>query len=158
MRGQFYLIVQVISLFYCLGQQNQTKALCYSGSNLYQQLTQNCNSQNPSYTGEWYCAKIELCEAFISESRQCVVTRGCATQSQCRYSPSSSGIYDSTGLQVAGMSITVTCCLANNFANDDTIAIDYTQICNSAPTGFTYPSLGMLVGATLILLTIFNYQ
>lgn len=70
---------------------NQTKAICYSGkedspidlcnfqmsssayptffftgSNLYQLLTQDCNDKDSSYTGEWFCAKMEVSEIFSS--------------------------------------------------------------------------------------------
>ena len=48
----------------------------------------------------------------------------------------------------AGMTITISCCLANNFANDDTVAIDYTQICNS---GVSYRSSMLLIAACAVI-------
>jgi hypothetical protein len=30
------------------------------GSSLYQLITQNCNDQNSGYTGNWFCAKMEV--------------------------------------------------------------------------------------------------
>mmetsp|Transcript_16632 Transcript_16632/g.17997 ORF Transcript_16632/g.17997 Transcript_16632/m.17997 type:complete len:161 (+) Transcript_16632:186-668(+) len=113
---------------------NQTKAICYSGSNLYQLLTQDCNDKDSSYTGEWFCAKMEVCENFISSERTCIVTRGCATAQECS---SGSGFYSNQNIQVngqnpGGMTVTVTCCSAYNFPSDDTIALDYSNICNSA--------------------------
>lgn len=53
------------------------------------------------------------------------------------------------------MTITATCCVAYNFPSDDAIAIDYTNICNSAPRSVTTLSLAtlvVLVGASLFLL------
>jgi hypothetical protein len=37
----------------------------------------------------------------------------------------------------AGMSITATCCKAYDFPTDDAVAIDYSEVCNSAPAGVT---------------------
>jgi hypothetical protein len=37
-----------------------TSYLSSSGSTLYQKITQNCNEKDPSYTGNWYCATIEV--------------------------------------------------------------------------------------------------
>eukprot|EP01036_Dinobryon_divergens_P026401 gene26401-35044_t len=133
-----------------------SEALCYSGSNLYQQFTQNCNSQS-SYNGQWYCATIEVCEQYISSARQCMVTRGCATAQQC--SNPASGVYSNTNLLVgnqnpAGMTITISCCLANNFASDDTVAIDYTKICNSALSGVSYRSSMILIACAVISLLV----
>lgn len=37
-----------------------------------------------------------------------------------------------SGQYPGGMKVTTTCCMANNFPDDDTVAIDFTDICNSA--------------------------
>lgn len=38
------------------------------------------------------------------------------------------------GQKPAGMTMKATCCVAHNFPDDDTAAIDYADICNSAPS------------------------
>ncbi len=72
----------------------------YIGSSLYQRITVDCSALNSSYTGNWYCATIDVCETDISPSRECnyiifkkqiiinycvigIRTRGCATYEQC---------------------------------------------------------------------------
>ena len=40
--------------------KRMTSYLSSSGSTLYQKITQNCNEKDPSYTGNWYCATIEV--------------------------------------------------------------------------------------------------
>lgn len=35
------------------------------------------------------------------------------------------------------MTITASCCKAHDFPDDDAIAIDYSDVCNSAPAGRT---------------------
>jgi hypothetical protein len=50
------------------------------------------------------------------------------------------------------MTMTASCCLANNFAEDDTVAIDYSQICNSATA-----SRAQTVGALAIVLAVSAY-
>lgn len=115
---------------------NQSKALCFAGSSLYQLIVDNCNDKDPSYTGEWYCAKMTVCESFKSSARKCIETRGCATAEEC--SPPS-GMYDDTliqpnGFNPAGMETRATCCSAYDFPDDDTVAINYEEICNSGST------------------------
>ncbi len=54
------------------------------GSSLYQLTAMDCTEQDPTVSeDDWYCAKAEMCEQFISDNRVCAVTRGCATASQC---------------------------------------------------------------------------
>ena len=44
----------------------------------------DCADQDPTVDqDDWYCAKAEMCEQFISDNRVCAVTRGCATANQC---------------------------------------------------------------------------
>ena len=117
---------------------------------MYQEVTQNCNDKDKSYTGTWYCATIEvgcctsnnvfllillrschlafvspllanrasikfkqsqmisftviplllqICESFINKERECVKTRGCATEEEC-VSSTSTGYYDGNTVQV----------------------------------------------------------
>jgi len=68
-----------------------------------------------------------------------MVTKGCATETEC-LNNSTNTIYDETTIQVGGnkiggMSVTASCCTAEYFDNDDEVAVNYAQICNSASTG-----------------------
>jgi hypothetical protein len=128
------LIIHLLTLPVAAQSNSTAKALCYTGSSLYQLVTQDCNAKDSSYTGQWYCAKLEVYEAFQSSSREPIITRGCATESECF--SSTNQMYSGTeilsnGLMPGGMQIVATCCKANSFPDDDTIAIDYSQICNS---------------------------
>ena len=51
------------------------RSLCYGGSDLYQQVTMNCGAHDPSYQGIWLCARVSVCEQFMSPERVCVVTK-----------------------------------------------------------------------------------
>jgi hypothetical protein len=44
-----------------------------------------------------------------------------------------------------GMKIVATCCLANTFPTDDTVAIDYTLICNDAMRSRVSLTFSMIV-------------
>lgn len=151
------LVLSMLLYIYPSSAQNQTRALCYSGSNLYQQITQNCNDQDSSYEGSWYCSTIEICEPFMDSSRHCITTRGCATEQECQVSSSTStsSVYSNTQLQTtpginpAGMDITISCCLAHNFENDDAVTFDYNDICNSAPVSRRYHLLSAILGVAL---------
>mmetsp|Transcript_31805 Transcript_31805/g.53662 ORF Transcript_31805/g.53662 Transcript_31805/m.53662 type:complete len:175 (-) Transcript_31805:272-796(-) len=127
---------------------------CYTGSSLYETVVQNCNDKDPSYTDEWYCATMEICESFIDKARVCAVTKGCATKEECSTSSTTSGVYDSTTVDVggtnpAGMTITTTCCEAKYFDDDDEVAIDYSAICNSANRRVDAGSSGTTMTALL---------
>ena len=134
----FGLIAGVI-LKVSLGATN-SRTLCYSGSSMYQTFIQDCNAQDSTYTGTWYCAEVEVCESFIRGSRTCMTTKGCAKEAQCyNTGDSSTGtLYDgssisNTGSQLpAGMTISPSCCLNTELFNDDDTALDYTDICNDA--------------------------
>ena len=39
--------------------------------------------KDSSYKGVWYCATISVCESYISSSRQCIITKGCAKTAEC---------------------------------------------------------------------------
>ena len=160
---------------------------CALGSSLYQQVTQDCATKDPSYNGDWYCATMEvshsvnscicwllstllnccplrplqICESFKNKHRECIQTRGCATFEECQSTTSTSGIYNGNTVQVtsgvnpAGMTITATCCKAHDFPTDDAIAIDYSEICNSAPgsaIALSYTTLAALLATALYLL------
>lgn len=110
-----------------------------TGSNLYQEGTQNCNQKDPSYTGVWQCAKISICEQFMNQNRECIVTRGCATQEQCvnGSSYSNTGGWKGQELTIdgyapAGMTITISCCKAYHEEDDDAAVIQYADVCNSS--------------------------
>lgn len=133
----FMALLLVAMIGTVLGSNSTSKSLCYSGelcdmivttllnlthissgSNLYQLLTQDCTSKDSSYTGEWYCAKMEvrsieqvrsdvtLCdslflqvyESFQPNAREPIITRGCATESEC--TSSSNAIYSNTEIVV----------------------------------------------------------
>lgn len=71
-----------LSLLFCLicligrgAAVNLTRTICYSGSTMYQGFTQVCQQLNPSYTGDWYCTKVDVCEFGISSSRSCMSTK-----------------------------------------------------------------------------------
>lgn len=111
--------------------QGKERTLCYSGSDMYQKLTVDCTAQDSEYTGTWYCATISVCEQYISSSRNCMTTRGCAKADQC---DDGGNIYSGTALSnyPAGMTIKPKCCLNSElFASDDG-ALDYNIICNSS--------------------------
>lgn len=56
----------------------------------------------------------------------------------------------------AGMTMKATCCAANDFPSDDTVAIDYEQICNSAPSFAKIQPYGAFVAlATVVALFIY---
>jgi hypothetical protein len=124
------LIAALIFVSVCI--VTHAKFLCYSGSSLYQLKALDCGAQNTSYTGSWYCAKSEICEAFMDSNRECVTTRGCATEDQCRPTGSTlDGLVQLNGQNPGGMSITTSCCVAGRFDDDDIIPPDYDDICNS---------------------------
>ena len=118
-----------------------SRTLCYSGSDMYQRLTMDCNALDPAYQGNWYCAKVTICEQYISSSRNCITTRGCAKDNQCQIS--GGGIYSGLplapgGEYPAGMTITPSCCSnSQTFATDDG-ALDYSLICNNVARGVTF--------------------
>jgi hypothetical protein len=51
------------------------------------------------------------------------------------------------------MSITATCCKAYDFPTDDAVAIDYSEVCNSAPAGVTalsYTAMALLLSLAVL--------
>ena len=80
--------------------------------------------------GYTVCLYICACCGLCILSYVMRVCSGCATESQCDYN-----VDPTTGALVgtpAGMTIYPSCCAAGSFPNDDTIAIDYSKVCNSA--------------------------
>ena len=145
------------------------RTLCYSGSDLYQRLTIDCDAQDPAWSAipgnTWYCATIEVCEQYKPESRACMTTRGCAKADQCK--APGGGLYDGSAIvntdtkqSIAGMTLKPKCCLNANsaggkdgFANDDG-ALDYDIICNSAGKGIAFSAsmtLAIIVGISVSL-------
>lgn len=141
---------------------NLTRTICYSGSLIYQSITQVCEEMNPGYTGTWYCAKTDVCESFMSSSRECMSTKGCAREDECYTTGVSTGsFYDGSivlsntiGSLPAGMKIRPMCCLnKSKFPTDDaTISWASGVICNSATRrvqGFWGLALTAVVAAYL---------
>jgi hypothetical protein len=102
---------------------------------MYQLVTQDCTSQDGNYNGTWYCAKVEVCESYMSSARECIVSRGCAKEEQCTYDNAGTlktmnnyKVVDSDGQKPAGMAIITTCCKASKFPTDDTVAVDYADV------------------------------
>lgn len=83
--------------------------------------------------------------------------RGCATQTECT-NPRTGLIFDgekvflNSTYQPAGMKIAVECCKAHKFADDDALAIDMSQICNSSSrlvAGLASTIAGLIVALML---------
>jgi hypothetical protein len=58
----------------------------------------------------------------------------------------------------AGMTVTATCCKAFEFNDDDTIAIDYNDICNSANSLKSSSSFVVGVAAVVAMVQYILYQ
>lgn len=43
-----------------------------------------------------------MCESYINSARECIETRGCATEQECQTTTSSSGFYSGEDVQVCG--------------------------------------------------------
>jgi len=128
-----------------LTKLSESRTLCYSGSDLYQSFIQDCDAEDPSYAGTWYCAEVEVCEQYISGSRNCMTTKGCAKEAQCYDTGSAStgtmytgnAITNSGSVYPGGMEIRPSCCTnTQDFEEDDT-SLDYSVICNSASRLFS---------------------
>ena len=120
---------------------------------MYQKLTVDCNAQDPTYTGEWYCANVKVCESYMSSKRQCMTTRGCAKEAECEFSAGNTYAGDTAllnyaGKSPAGMTITPECCSNSKKFADDDGAVDYSVICNSSARSITYSAM-LAVGLTV---------
>lgn len=76
--------------------------------------------------------------------------RGCAKAEECYVSGSSPPVYSGNALTAngqnpGGITILPTCCLANSFPDDDTLAIDYKMICNAAGASARAVSVRMMM-------------
>lgn len=85
--------------------------------------------------------------------------RGCATEEQCV--DSGGDIYDGTkilsnGESAGGMTTTLTCCKAEDYADDDVIAVDYGSICNAATTTSSPFSLAYVIILTVSAVLVFS--
>jgi hypothetical protein len=126
-----------------------SRTLCYAGSSMYQSFIQDCDAADSTYTGTWYCAEIEVCESFMSGSRECITTKGCAKEAQCYDTGDSSTgtLYSGTSLSnagsqlPAGMTLSPSCCLNQDQFSDDDTALDYSTICNDAARSGAYSSM-----------------
>lgn len=112
----------------------------------------DCTLQDTSYTGNWFCSQISVCEAYISDSRECIKSKGCAKEEQCTCvnsncqsttlsSTDGSAVYagplTNSGENPGGYTIDIYCCQSKIFPSDDLVAINYNDICNSA-SKFSY--------------------
>jgi hypothetical protein len=150
MAGGFCLFILVLICTISSLSAVATRTLCYTGSDLYQKLTVDCNAQEPDYKGEWYCASISVCEQYISTKRNCITTRGCAKAAQCVNGATK---YNGDTLQVngqnpGGMTIQPKCCQNSELFNNDDGALNYNLICNASARGLQ--SLGTLAIAVII--------
>ena len=131
--------------------------LCLHGSEEYQQVVKSCNELDTSYTGEWYCSKMEVCERGIIQlplrpaGRKCMTSLGCAKKDECT-NPQTNALYNGEPMYVngalpGGMTIQPYCCLGPQYNNDDA-NIKYDTICNASHR--TQPSnilIGLLITA-----------
>ena len=135
----------------------QCAHMCYKGSSLYQGVTPfgqvvDCELEDKSYNGTWYCASISVCERNIHKDRDCIKSRGCAKEEQC--TQSNNDLYENTVLHlngttqlVAGFKMTTSCCKSFNQADDDSTAVNYEEICNS---GFLSGAINYFVGTVAL--------
>lgn len=134
-------ILEVFSMMY-----NGTREYCYSGSDLYQNTIQNCVAQDTAYNGTWYCAKMIVCESYMARGRECIQTKGCAKANECGDNPNYFN-EQKTG----GMTIKSYCCKnSETFPDDDTLAVEVAQICNSASSRFAKNTIS-LASMTVVL-------
>jgi hypothetical protein len=101
----------------------------------------DCTLQDTSYTGNWFCSQISVCERDISDSRECIKSKGCANEEQCTCADSNcvasddgsyAGQLTNSGENPGGYTIDIYCCQSKIFPSDDLVAINYNDICNSA--------------------------
>jgi len=150
-------LLSLLVLFMCLNLVRPQRSYCFSGTSEYQAEVVECSEKNPSYNGNWYCATMEICEQFKNSDRNCIISRGCATEEQC--TDGSGNIYHQTkntesGERIGGMTVTTSCCLNDNdaFYDDDLIAVDLSGVCNAAGRTATAISLGTAATAVLSIL------
>ncbi len=156
----FYLIF--ISFLY-IDLINCDSVYCFTGSSAYQLLPKNCNKAS-NYTGTWYCSTMEICEPFARSDRDCMTVRGCATAEQCT-DQSGTSLVDTTksimnsnnGATLGGASIRVSCCQNDDLlSDDDAIAADLSDICNSASSSFIYflSTTILLISTNIVLISL----
>jgi hypothetical protein len=163
-----------LSTLLLLAMTHASRYYCYKGSSLYQVEYVDCGDLS---SGDWYCSKITVCENDIDSERECIETRygnilcslntntyfsrGCATQTECT-NPRTGSIFNgervflNSSYQPAGMKIAVECCKANKFADDDALAIDMSEICNSS-SRVVAGVASTVAGFIVALIVAFNY-
>ncbi len=114
------------------------RSYCFSGSSLYQLENVDCTEKDSSYNDIWYCSTVRVCESYISSARECIETRGCAKKEEC-INPTTDTeyadekVYFNGDKEYGGMEISVSCCVAgDDFPDDDAVAINMADICNSS--------------------------
>lgn len=122
----------------------------------------DCSLQDTSYTGNWFCSQIQVCEAGISTSRECIKSKGCAKQEQCTCSGVNchivngeleseySGLVTITNQNPGGFVVNIYCCQSKIFPSDDLVAINYNDICNNASSA-SYSISFFIMGFVTIL-------
>lgn len=89
--------------------------------------------------------------------------RGCAKEEEC-VDPTTNepydgdAIYTANSTKPAGMDIRAYCCSADDFPDDDSVAIDMSKICNAAP-GSVQPHVflyGVISAAALVASFVMN--
>lgn len=53
-----YLVSFLVSVQHVMA--GNTNHYCYTGSSIYETEIQNCPSEDPSYTGTWYCGTMRV--------------------------------------------------------------------------------------------------
>ena len=136
----------IVSQQQVLGQTyNGTREYCYSGSDLYQHTIQNCIEQDTSYNGTWYCAKMKVCETYMAKGRECIQTKGCAKATDCE------NIVSGEPTVSAGMTYTQYCCKnKNSFPDDDTLAVEVSEICNNGKSKYSQNFILLTLFITII--------
>lgn len=152
------LLILILSIYFEL--INCDSVYCFTGSSAYQLLPKNCNHAS-NYTGTWYCSTMEICEPFARGDRECMTVRGCATAEQC-IDQSGTSLVGTTklitnsnnGATLGGARIKVSCCQNENLlSDDDAIAADLSDICNSASSLLmSFSSTTILIISTNIVL------
>jgi hypothetical protein len=95
---------------------------------------------------------------FHTEICLCCTNSGCATKSECT-NPMTGKSYNGqhvtvNGSRPAGMRVSVDCCKAKKFVDDDAVAIDMSNVCNSASQLSILP--GIVAGIVFTLVAAFN--
>lgn len=116
----------------------------------------DCSLQDTSYTGNWFCSQIQVCEAGISTSRECIKSKSCAKEEQCSCTGDNcnngaySGLVEINAQNPGGFVVNIYCCQSKIFPSDDLVAINYNDICNNASSA-SYSISFFIMGFVTIL-------